>query len=138
MQESGFGVLVERLAELAGNSTSGAAATARPESGSVDYLVEHLAELAGKFSRLQLLRLGLQRIRDRWPASWVGVYRDPVVALRLALYGHPDSGALCKQHCEERMLLKDIRTIPGWPGFLTHEALRVVVDVYVKDFQVRR
>ena len=30
--------------------------------------------------------------RNRWPKEWVGVYKDPVVLLILALYGHPDSG----------------------------------------------
>ena len=30
--------------------------------------------------------------RNRWPKEWIGVYRDPVVLLILALYGHPDSG----------------------------------------------
>ena len=31
--------------------------------------------------------------RERWPKSWIGKFKDPVVRLRLALYGHPDSGA---------------------------------------------
>ena len=30
-----------------------------------------------------------------WPASWKGM-KDPVVPLKLALYGHPDSGGLGK------------------------------------------
>ena len=30
--------------------------------------------------------------RNRWPKEWIGVYKDPVVLLVLALYGHPDSG----------------------------------------------
>jgi len=29
---------------------------------------------------------------DRWPAHWRGKYKNPVVPLRLALYGHPDAG----------------------------------------------
>ena len=27
--------------------------------------------------------------RDQWPKAWHGNYKDPVVPLRLALYGHP-------------------------------------------------
>ena len=29
--------------------------------------------------------------RNRWPKEWKGM-KDPVCPLRLALYGHPDSG----------------------------------------------
>ena len=32
--------------------------------------------------------------KDRWPKEWTGKFNDPVVQLVLALYGHPDSGAL--------------------------------------------
>ena len=30
--------------------------------------------------------------KDQWPASWHGKYRNPVVPLRLNLYGHPLAG----------------------------------------------
>jgi hypothetical protein len=36
--------------------------------------------------------------RDQWPAQWAG-YEDPVCPLRLALYGHPDSGGHWERHC---------------------------------------
>ena len=36
--------------------------------------------------------------RDRWPSSWKGK-RDPVILLRLALNGHPDSGSFWERHC---------------------------------------
>ena len=38
--------------------------------------------------------------RDQWPAAWHGV-RNPVCRLRLALYGHPLSGAFWEQHCRK-------------------------------------
>ena len=72
---------------------------------------------------------------DRWPPSW-NKMRDPVVPLRLALYGHPDSGTFWERHCEERLLQKSFITIPGWPGVFTHESLRVVLAVYVDDFKL--
>ncbi len=59
--------------------------------------------------------------------------RDPVVPLRLALYGHPDSGSFWEQHCEERLLLKSVRTTPGRPGFFAHDTRRVILAVYVDD-----
>ena len=52
-----------------------------------------------------------------WPASWHGLYRDPMCRLRLALYRHPESGALWDKH------LSAIFTRLGWvrqevhPGF---------------------
>jgi len=30
--------------------------------------------------------------KEHWPPEWRGKYKDPVVKLNLALYGHPDSG----------------------------------------------
>ena len=36
--------------------------------------------------------------RNRWPKEWNGT-KDPVCPLRLALYGHPDSGGIWEQHC---------------------------------------
>ena len=32
--------------------------------------------------------------KDRWPKRWIGKYKDPVVRLHLALYGHPEGGGL--------------------------------------------
>jgi hypothetical protein len=61
--------------------------------------------------------------------------RDPVVPLRLAHYGHPDSGTFWGQHCEERLLQKGFRTITGWPG-VAYDSLRVVLAVYVDDFKL--
>ena len=41
---------------------------------------------------------GLRLPKAWWPASWHGRFRDPVCRLRLALYGHPESGALWDKH----------------------------------------
>ena len=41
--------------------------------------------------------------KTRWPKSWIGKYKDPVVPLRLALYGHPDSGGLWEIDCTYRL-----------------------------------
>ena len=72
--------------------------------------------------------------RDRWPSSWEGM-RDPVVLLRLEIYGHPDSGSFWERQCEECLPLMGFRTMPGWPGVFTHETLRVVLARYVDDFK---
>ena len=41
--------------------------------------------------------------KDRWPKEWHGKFKDPVVRLHLALYGHPDSGGFWEQHCEKML-----------------------------------
>jgi len=61
----------------------------------------------GKQAYTQALMQGiltwLRLPRNRWPKEWIGVYKDPVVLLILALYGHPDSGVygnvIVRKHC---------------------------------------
>ena len=75
---------------------------------------------------------------DRWPKHWVGKYRRPVVLLRIALYGHPDSGGLWEIHCE-RMLIAVGFIMPdpeGWPSVFFHPELKFLLVVYVDDFKM--
>ena len=53
--------------------------------------------------------------RDQWPASWSKM-RDPVVPLRLALYGHPDAGTCWEKHCDAKWGEKGFSPVHGWPG----------------------
>jgi len=39
----------------------------------------------------------------RWPKPWRAKFRNPVVPLRLALYGHPHAGGLWERHCEQHL-----------------------------------
>ncbi|CAE7497332.1 NaCP60E, partial [Symbiodinium natans] len=48
---------------------------------------------------------------DRWPSEWKGKYKDPVVRLTLALYGHPDSGGFWELRCEK--MLGEVLTVMG-------------------------
>ena len=75
---------------------------------------------------------------DRWPKSWVGKYKRPVVLLRIALYGHPDSGGLWELHCEKMLLLVGfIMPDPeGWPSVFFHPELKLLLVVYVDDFKM--
>ena len=71
-----------------------------------------------------------------WPPSWHGKYRDPVCRLRLALYGHPESGALWDKH------LAGILTGLGWvrqeihPGLWIHRETGAILTVYVDDLMM--
>ena len=75
---------------------------------------------------------------DRWPKAWVGKYKRPVVKLRIALYGHPDSGGLWEIHCETQLLAVGfIMPDPeGWPSVFYHHELRLLMVVYVDDFKM--
>ena len=75
---------------------------------------------------------------DRWPKAWVGKYKRPVVKLRIALYGHPDSGGLWEIHCESQLLAVGF-VMPdpeGWPSVFYHPDLKLLMVVYVDDFKM--
>ena len=38
--------------------------------------------------------------REQWRESWKGKFTCPMVKLKKALYGHPDSGGFWEIHCE--------------------------------------
>ena len=42
--------------------------------------------------------------RHRWPKHWEGKYRDPVVRMALALYGHVDAGGYWEEYCTKNVL----------------------------------
>ena len=73
--------------------------------------------------------------RDRWPKEWIGKYKDPVVRLYLALYGHPDSGGFWEQHCEKMLLQVGFRLVfsAAWPSVFFHPKLKLLLAVYVDD-----
>jgi hypothetical protein len=73
--------------------------------------------------------------RDQWPASWSKM-RDPVVPLRLALYGHPDAGTCWEKHCDAKLGEKGFSPVHGWPGCYSHSSLAVFLTVYVDDFKM--
>ena len=76
--------------------------------------------------------------RNRWPKEWVGVYRDPVVLLILALYGHPDSGGLWQRHCEKALYAVGFHPLypECWPSMFWHRKLKLLLGVYVDDFKM--
>jgi hypothetical protein len=73
---------------------------------------------------------------ERWPKHWIGKYIDPVVPLRLALYGHPDAGGHWEKHCETHILKEGFVTIPDWRSMYWHPKLQTLLIVYVDDFKM--
>ena len=63
--------------------------------------------------------------------------RRPVVRLRLALYGHPDSGTCWERHCGQH--LKSVGFEPMselWSSCYFHHELKLFLVVYVDDFKL--
>ena len=71
-----------------------------------------------------------------WPPSWHGRFKDPVCRLRLALYGHPESGALWDKHLSK--ILKSLGWVrqEGHPGLWLHTATGAILTVYVDDLMM--
>ena len=73
--------------------------------------------------------------RNRWPQSWVKKgYKDPVVPLILALYGHPDSGGHWEKHCVSVLTPLGWEAVNGWPSVFWHLKKKALLVVYVDDF----
>jgi hypothetical protein len=52
------------------------------------------------------------------------------------LYGHPESGACWERHCYERLRAAGYKDVPDWPGVFFHDALKLLLIVYVDDFKL--
>ena len=74
--------------------------------------------------------------KEQWPSTWHGKFRDPVVPLRLALHGHPLSGAFWARHCHAALLAVGFAPILGWECCFVHNTLQLVLSVYVDDFKM--
>jgi hypothetical protein len=73
--------------------------------------------------------------RDQFPKTWKQ-FRRPVVRLRLALYGHPLSGAFWEQYCATQLKKVGFEQIPQWEGCYALRRLGLVLSVYVDDFKL--
>ena len=75
---------------------------------------------------------------EAWP-PWFNLqdYRRPVVRLRKALYGHPDSGTMWEQHCDKAV--KEVGFVavgPEWPSTYYHKEMKLLLVVYVDDLKM--
>ena len=75
--------------------------------------------------------------RNRWPKAWSNM-KDPVAPLRLALYGHPDSGGIWEQHCTKELTKAGfVAVLPDiWPSVFHHPKLDLLLVIYVDDFKM--
>ena len=73
--------------------------------------------------------------KDQWPSHWHGQFKDPVVPLRLALYGHPLSGAFWEKHSHQSLVSVGFEPIVGWECCFINRELQLVLTVYVDDLK---
>ena len=70
------------------------------------------------------------------PDGWSdGGYRTPVVRLRKAIYGHPNSGSYWEEHGNKLLLEAGFKPIEAWPSCFWHDKLKLMLSVYVDDFK---
>ena len=75
--------------------------------------------------------------RDQWPQAWHDAgYEDPVCQLRLALYGHPDSGMEWERHANEHCVSVGFEPVENWPSCYWHPQLELFLVIYVDDFKL--
>ena len=73
--------------------------------------------------------------RDQWPKAWENM-KDPVCPLKLALYGHPDSGGHWEAHCAKYLKEVGFTEIDPWRSCFWHDVLKLYLVVYVDDFKL--
>ncbi len=74
--------------------------------------------------------------KDKWPSEWNGKYTCPVVVLRKALNGHPDSGTSWEKHCNSALNSVGFEQIYDWSSLFYHKTLKLLLCVYVDDFKL--
>jgi hypothetical protein len=84
-------------------------------------------------------RTWLRLPKALWPKSWfyadgTAKYRDPVVILKKALYGHPESGPMWDKKLHQCMRTAGFKALEGSPGFFYDPVRNCECTVYVDDF----
>ena len=76
------------------------------------------------------------RVGKAWK-GWEDPSCKPVVRLRLALYGHPDSGTCWERHCDAHLKKVGFEPVSEiWNSCYYHKKLKLLLVVYVDDFKM--
>ncbi len=70
------------------------------------------------------------------PTEWASKYKDPVVRLKLALYGHPDAGGYWGEHCNKHLAKAGSQPVPDWRSTSSRPKLKLLLMVYVDVFKM--
>ena len=52
--------------------------------------------------------------KHQWPEHWHNTYHDPVVPLKLALYGHPESGVHWEKKAHAELTKRGFQEVEDW------------------------
>ena len=122
-------------------SSSPAAMAAAKAADVYGLMPEHDAEQADALQAYtQALLVGtktwVRLPKNRWPQAWIDAkMKDPVCPLRVALYGHPDSGGHWEMHLESKIIPEGFAKVAGgWRSVYFHQKLDLMLIVYVDDF----
>ena len=75
--------------------------------------------------------------RDQWPEKWhPDKMEDPVCPLKLALYGHPDSGTDWEKYSHDHVVSVGFQPVENWPSCFWHPELKLFLVIYVDDFKL--
>ena len=91
------------------------------------------AEQAYIQAKLQGTPTWVRLPKELWPPEWREKFRDPVVKLNLALYGHPDSGGHWEKHCNDALDKAGFVKVHPWRSTFWHDKLKLLLVVYVDD-----
>ena len=80
-------------------------------------------------ARLKGTKTYVRLPQERWPKEWHGKYKDPVVVLILALYGHPDAGGFWEKHCEAALNSIGFDKIKPLESVFFHKGLKLMLVV---------
>ena len=69
--------------------------------------------------------------KHRRPASWNHI-DDPVVPLKVNLYGHPCAGLFWEKYCERALKRCGFQRVPGWECLYFNPAKKLFLSVYVE------
>ena len=85
--------------------------------GMLDGHIVEQADAARAYTQAPLMgtKTWVRIPREEWPSHWLKM-RDPVCPLRLALYGHPDSGSCWEVWNDEKMREIGFAPFPQWTG----------------------
>ena len=73
---------------------------------------------------------------DRWPESWKGRYKAPVVKLVLNIYGHPEAGKTWEDAFEKHATECGFEKLQCMRSCFLHRSLKVFMVVYVDDIKM--
>ena len=75
--------------------------------------------------------------REMWPDGWEKKgYRNPVVLLVRALYGHPEAGAHWENHLTDILKKLGGSAVPSHPSTFWFKEDRLLLTVYVDDLML--